>query len=87
MIKCGNKICGQIHKSFDGGKAYVSENQGRNLVSQMTPSGNGQYSGGKIWEPSSDKHYKSSMTMKGNKLRVKGCWGPICKKYDWTKVD
>ena len=86
MEQCGSKICGRIIKSFEGGKAYVSESQGKNLVSQMTAAGNGKYKGGKIWEPSSDKKYKSSMSMNGQKLRVKGCWGPICKKYDWTLV-
>lgn len=52
----------------------------------MQAKGGGAYSGGKIWQPSSGKVYKSKMSMKGNVLNVSGCVGPICKKQVWTRA-
>lgn len=88
MRQCGSKICGVFIKTFDGGQPYESTSLGKNLVEGMSPAGTGTYKGGTIWEPSSDKKYKSSMELLGGgKMRVKGCVSIICKKFIWTQAN
>lgn len=87
MRSCGADICGVFLKTFKGGESYASANLGKKLVEGMTPKGKGNYQGGTIWEPSSDKKYRSSMEiLGGGKMRVKGCVLVICKKFVWTQI-
>ncbi len=85
---CGDKICGVISRTFNSDGEYKSQNIGRKLVWDMVPGGNGSYSGGKIWQPSTDKVYRSKMALSGSTLRVAGCvlGGLICKKQTWVRV-
>ncbi|WP_147124426.1 DUF2147 domain-containing protein [Shimia ponticola] len=87
MQQCGTKICGVISAAFDSSGPIASENVGKNLVWDMQPSGSGKYRNGKIWQPSTDKVYKSKMALSGNTLKVSGCVGPICKKQTWSRVN
>lgn len=86
MTKCGSKICGTIAQAYNSSGAWESDNEGKKLVWDMVPDGNGSYSSGKIWQPSKDKVYKSKMSLSGNTLKVSGCVGPICKKQTWSRV-
>ncbi|WP_323008088.1 DUF2147 domain-containing protein [Pseudorhodobacter sp.] len=83
---CGTKICGVITRTFNNTGEYKSPNIGKNLLWDMSPNGGGAYSGGKIWQPSTGKEYKSKMALSGDTLNVSGCWGPICKKQVWSRV-
>ena len=87
MATCGDKVCGTIAKAFDANGPIPSENIGKKLVWDMVPSGDGSYGSGKIWQPSTDKVYKSKMSLNGNILNVSGCVGPFCKKQTWTRVN
>ena len=87
MTTCGDKVCGTIAKAFDANGPIPSENIGKKLVWDMVPSGDGSYGSGKIWQPSTDKVYKSKMSLNGNILNVSGCVGPFCKKQTWTRVN
>lgn len=86
MKKCGSSICGTIARTFTAGGETKSDNIGKKLVWDMKPDGANYYSGGKIWQPSTDKIYKSKMTLAGNRLKVAGCFGPICKKQTWSRI-
>ncbi|WP_298910435.1 DUF2147 domain-containing protein [uncultured Aliiroseovarius sp.] len=83
---CGAALCGVISKAFDASGEINTPNIGKQLVWDMQAKGGGKYSGGKIWQPSTGKVYKSKMTLSGTTLKVAGCVGPICKKQTWTKV-
>ena len=83
---CGADYCGVISRTFNDTGEYKSPNLGRKLVWDMTPSGGGAYKSGKIWQPSTDKIYRSKMALSGNTLKVSGCVGPICKKQTWSRV-
>ncbi len=83
---CGDKLCGVIARTFKDGGEYASANIGKPLVWDMAADGGGAYSGGKIWQPSSDKVYTSKMALSGDSLKVSGCVGPICKKQTWARV-
>ncbi|MBY6092759.1 DUF2147 domain-containing protein [Pseudooceanicola sp. 502str34] len=86
MAPCGGQICGTIARTFRSGGEYKSENIGRQLVWDMAAKGGGAYGDGKIWQPSTDKVYRSKMVLNGETLAVSGCFGPICKKQTWTRV-
>lgn len=83
---CGASICGTIARTFNNSGEFKSDRIGKALVWDMKPEGGGKYGSGKIWQPSTDKVFKSKMEMNGSTLRVSGCVGPICKKQTWTRV-
>ena len=83
---CGGAICGTIARTFNGSGEYKSPNIGKKLVWDMQAAGSGKYKGGKIWQPSTGKIYKSKMALSGAELKVSGCVGPLCKKQTWSRV-
>lgn len=86
MAPCGPAICGTLSRSFNAAGEYKAATLGRQLVWDMQPNGKGGYVNGKIWQPSTDKTYRSKMTLEGNRLNVSGCVGPICKTQTWARV-
>jgi uncharacterized protein (DUF2147 family) len=86
MAPCGPAICGTLSRSFNAAGEYKAATLGRQLVWDMQPNGKGGYTNGKIWQPSTDKTYRSKMTLEGNRLNVSGCVGPICKTQTWARV-
>jgi uncharacterized protein (DUF2147 family) len=87
MAQCGAAICGTLSRSFNAGGEFKAATLGRQLVWDMQPDGSGGYAKGKIWQPSTDKTYRSKMTLQGNRLNVSGCVGPICKTQTWVRVN
>jgi len=84
---CGGKYCGKLVRSFDtSGKEIPSKNVGRNIVADMTDQGNGKFGGGTIWDPGSDKAYRSKMQLDGKTLDVSGCVAVFCKTQKWTRA-
>lgn len=85
---CGANICGTIVKTFNSDGEYESPNKGKTLVQNMSPQGDGYYTG-KVWRPSNDKIYIGKMQMKGNSLSLKGCvaGGLICSSQTWTRIN
>ncbi|SEO04190.1 Uncharacterized conserved protein, DUF2147 family [Salinihabitans flavidus] len=86
MDKCGEAICGVIARTFRSGGEYDSPNKGKRIVWDMEPKGGGTYGGGKIWQPSTDKVYRSKMELKGDRLGVSGCVAVFCKEQTWARV-
>lgn len=84
---CGAALCGVISRTFNSDGEWKSANIGKQLVWDMQAKGGGSYKNGKIWQPSTDKVYKSKMSLSGDTLKVSGCVGPICKKQTWTRVN
>ncbi len=90
-----NLTCGKIKGSFlsNGSKNKNSKITGELIVWNMVDKGNGQYTNGKIWDPSSNnddgskKIYNSKMNLSGNTLSVSGCILVFCKAQNWTKVN
>jgi len=86
VSKCGAKICGVFTRTFDSKGEVPSDVIGRNIVWDMEPNGDGTYGNGKIWQPSKDRTYSSTMTLSGNKLAVVGHWGLFKKSQTWSRV-
>lgn len=86
MTTCGATICGTIARTFNDAGEFKSDTLGKKIVWDMVSGDGGAYSKGKIWQPSTDKTFKSKMQLSGNTLKVSGCVGPICKKQTWSRV-
>ncbi|MEL6203757.1 MAG: DUF2147 domain-containing protein [Pseudomonadota bacterium] len=88
IAPCGAQVCGTITRAFDAsGSAVQSDTVGKRIVWDMTPDGNGSYSGGRIWAPDRDKVYRSKMELNGSRLKVSGCVGPVCRSQTWQRVN
>jgi len=88
IAACGTALCGTLGESFDSsGQKLDSAHQGRQIVWDMTPQGDGRYRGGKIWAPDRDKTYNSRMTLTGDTLKVEGCVLGICRGQTWTRAN
>lgn len=87
ITPCGAAFCGSITKSFNASGEFKSENDGKQLVRSMAPTGDGNYKG-KVWRPSNDKVYIGKAQVNGNKMKLSGCvaGGLICAKQDWTRI-
>lgn len=88
MAPCGGNICGTIARTFNSSGEYKSENIGKQLVRNMTPTGGGNYEG-KVWRPSNNKIYIGKMSVNGNSLKLSGCvaGGLICSKQTWKRIN
>ncbi len=89
-----SKTCGTIKTAFrKGSKNKNYENLGKLIVWDMVDKGDGQYTNGKIWDPSSNnddgskKIYSSKMNLSGSTLSVSGCILIFCKAQNWTRVN
>jgi uncharacterized protein (DUF2147 family) len=84
---CGGLTCGKLVRSFDAsGKPIDSPNAGKNIVWDMAAQGSGAWTKGRIWDPGADKTYRSKMQLDGDRLKVSGCVGPICRSNTWVRV-
>jgi len=87
VAACGAALCGTLVKSFDAnGNEIASEFTGRNIISETTARGGGQYRG-KVYAPDRDKTYNSRLQLSGNTLSVSGCVLGICRDGgSWTRI-
>ena len=80
---CETGICGNIAEVHQGADDTLI---GKPIIWDMAARGGGDYRGGTIWAPDTDKEYRSKMKLDGNMLRVSGCIGPICRSQNWSRV-
>ncbi|RJK95888.1 DUF2147 domain-containing protein [Paracoccus aestuarii] len=87
VAPCGGAYCGTITRTFRGNAEYASPNLGRQIVIDMAPQGNGEYSG-RVWRPSNDKVYRGKASVSGNRMSLSGCiaGGLLCSSQTWAKV-
>ncbi|WP_299845544.1 DUF2147 domain-containing protein [uncultured Roseovarius sp.] len=88
IAPCGDKLCGRLLKSFNAeGKVFASEFDGKNILTETVPKGDGEYRG-RAFSPDRRKTYNSKLKLNGDKLSVSGCILVICRTGDpWTRVE
>lgn len=83
IAPCGEALCGTLVQSFDSaGNPMQSENVGRQLIWDTTPSDqSGQYRG-MLHSPDRGRDYRSRLVLSGDALTVSGCvmGGAICRE-------
>jgi uncharacterized protein (DUF2147 family) len=83
---CGSAFCGQVDKTFDKtGKLIKGPNDGKRVLWDMKAAKVGNYEG-KLLLPLYGKTIRGKLSVKGKRLTVKGCMGPICQSQKWTKL-
>lgn len=83
-----SKTCGVITRALtEDGVADDYPHLGRVMIADMKDKGDGEYAGGRIWDPERDKEFKSTMVRSGNKLTVEGCVAFLCDGQTWTLVE
>jgi len=88
MAPCGPAYCGTISRTFNADGEYRSANIGHQIVRNMVPEGDGAYTG-RVWRPSNDRVYLGKITLRGDRLDLRGCvaGGLICAKQVWARVE
>ena len=87
LSRCGDKLCGRLVRSYnDKNEVFVSEYDGKNIITETVKVGNGEYRG-RAFSPDRGKTYNARMRMNGNKLNVRGCIFGICRDGGtWTRI-
>ncbi|MBC9245513.1 DUF2147 domain-containing protein [Paracoccus sp. 11-3] len=87
IAPCGGAFCGTISRTFKDGAETQSPNIGKQIVRNMAPQGNGEYSG-QVWRPANDKIYNGKASVSGDRMSLSGCvaGGLICKSQTWAKI-
>lgn len=87
VAKCGAALCGTIVRAYDkAGKQITTPNVGKRIFWDVKPTGKGDYAG-RAWVPAFNREYPASMSVSGNRMVVKGCFGPACMSQKWTRVN
>lgn len=86
---CDDALCGTIIMAFDAddvaNESY--EHIGKKMIWGMKPGAESGWVGGRIWDPSGDKTYKSKMSVSGDTLNVSGCVLMFCRSQVWNRVE
>jgi uncharacterized protein (DUF2147 family) len=84
------KLCGVISAAKDGDGADARpEWVGKRMIWDMSPDGENEWSGGRIWAPDEDETYRSKMELAGSNLKVSGCvlGGLFCRAQTWIPAE
>lgn len=83
---CGSGYCGTIVEVFGpGGEPVDAPTIGTRVFWNMTPEGGGTYEG-RAYVPAHDRNYRAQIEVKGSRMEVSGCLGPVCQSQTWTRV-
>jgi uncharacterized protein (DUF2147 family) len=98
---CGSNLCGRIialSRPLDkAGKPKVDKKNpnpalrsrpmiGIAVFDDMAPAGENKWKG-RIYNADDGSTYRATAELTGNRFTVKACWGPICKKVKFNRVD
>lgn len=73
VVPCGAAFCGTIVRAHDSqGNPVVTPNVGRQIVSDMTPGGNGSYAG-RVFVPLLGAEFPATVRVRGGAMVVEGC--------------
>ena len=82
---CGPAFCGKIIRVFNAsGQAVNAPTVGKRVFWDMT-GGSGLFQG-RAYVPAHDRNYNAKMQVTGNRMKVSGCFGPVCQSQVWTRV-
>jgi len=84
---CGQAACGVIARTYDSeGRPVQTPNLGVRVFWDMKPAGDGTWRG-RAFVPAHNRTYPGTMQVLGDRLKVKGCLGPVCQSQVWTRVN
>lgn len=84
---CGDAACGYIARTYDSsGQPVVTPNIGRKVFWDMRPVSGSRWEG-RAYVPAHRRSYAGVMQVKGDRVKVRGCLGPVCKSQVWTRIN
>ncbi|GAA6200562.1 hypothetical protein NBRC116599_17870 [Aquicoccus sp. SU-CL01552] len=84
---CGAAACGVIARTYDRqGRPIKTPNLGVRVFWDMTPAGAGVWTG-HAFVPAHNRTIKGTMQVRGDRMTVRGCLGPVCKSQVWARVN
>jgi uncharacterized protein (DUF2147 family) len=98
---CGSNLCGRIvalGRPLDkAGKPKVDKNNpnpalrnrpmiGISVFDDMAPAGKNRWKG-RIYYADNGSTYRATAELSGNRFTVRACWGPICQKFKFNRID
>ncbi|WP_165978939.1 DUF2147 domain-containing protein [Antarcticimicrobium luteum] len=84
---CGAAACGVIARTYDSqGRPVQTPNLGVRVFWDMTPAGAGVWTG-RAFVPAHNRSYTGTMKVRGNRMTVRGCLGPVCQSQVWARVN
>ncbi|MWD27268.1 DUF2147 domain-containing protein [Aquicoccus sp. SCR17] len=88
VSQCGQAYCGTLVRAYSPqGDPITTKNVGKRLFWDMRAEGGGLYDDGKVYVPLFGRTYDAEIRVSGNRLKVRGCLGPVCKDQTWARVD
>lgn len=86
MTPCGASLCGTVVTALDkAGRAVRTPNVGKQVIWDVKQDGAGGYAGQMYVS-----HFKATVAgkfqVKGRKMTVRGCLGPVCQSQVWTRL-
>ncbi len=86
---CASLVCGYLAGALDAGGHEIPAypNTGDLFFWDLTAKGDGSFSGGKIQTPAISKPLGMTMSVRGNSITVRACFGLICKKQALTRIE
>ena len=83
---CGQATCGVIARTYDAqGRPVATPNLGVQVFWDMVPAGPGEWRG-RAFVPAHKRSYAGTMRVRGDRMEVRGCLGPVCQSQTWTRV-
>lgn len=85
ISQCGADLCGEITKTFTDGSEVKGDFDGKMVLQQMKPNGDGTYNG-KMLRPKKGTLIDGSMKLSGNVLELEGCTTLVCRDFSWKRI-
>jgi uncharacterized protein (DUF2147 family) len=87
VTPCGGMaVCGVIASTYDSqGKQVVTRNIGVRVFWDMVRVDRNRWQG-MAYVPLYKQTYRGEITLNGNRAKVGGCFGPICKSQIWKRL-
>jgi len=88
VSRCGAAFCGKLVRTYDrDGAPIVTKNTGKMLFWDLVEVSPETYENGRVYVPIMNLTAKATIDVVGDRLLIRGCSGPICKKQTWNRVD
>lgn len=87
VAHCGANLCGRVLRAYDSaGRSVDTPNIGKRIFWDVEPLGSGEYGNGTAWVPLLNVTARASMTLTGDRLKVRGCKAMMCDGQTWMRV-
>ena len=83
-----NRSCGTIVAAYTADHEPIQDHEhlGAPIIWDAEHSGRGHHLGGRLWGPETNLTYVLKILVKGRRMHVSTCAGPVCRTQVWDRV-